>query len=254
MNNRKSFQKPNETLYVPGRNATKECINSGHAIEVYCLARFENDPLSKFAKEKGVRVIVKQERELVSYVRGEVFQGYVTLAKLPRTYSLKELVAQAKKETDEPLLAILDGIEDPHNLGAILRSADALGVNGIILKTHGGVRFTPTVAKISTGAIFYVPIAFVTNLHQAIIELKKEGFWCIGTSDSASEDYSSLDPSGPLVVTIGSEGKGISRLLLSDADFKVKIPMKGHVSCLNASVASAIIFAHLSYLRSLKKD
>lgn len=252
MYKQKSFQKPHESLYIPGRNATRECLKSGHAIEVYCLPRFEHDPLSEMAREKGVRVISKQERELSSLVSGEVYQGYVTLAKTPKTYSLEELIDKAKKETSEPLFAILDGIEDPHNFGAILRSADALGVNGIILKNRGGVKFTPSVAKTSTGALFYVPICFVTNLHQAIRSLKDVGFWCIATSDGAVEDYTSLDASGSLCVVIGSEGKGVSRLLLSDADFNVKIPMKGHVSCLNASVAAAVMFAHITYLRSLK--
>lgn len=239
-------------MYIPGKNATRECIKSGYAKEVYCLPRLEHDTLSVFAKEMGVIVTPKQERELSALVGGEICQGYVTLAKVPKTFSLKDLIDRAKKETKDPLFVILDGIEDPHNFGAILRSADAFGVNGIILKSHGGVKFTPTVAKTSTGAMFYVPVALVTNLHQAIGELKGAGFWIVATADGASEDYSSVDSSGPLCVVIGAEGKGVSRLLLSDADYRVKIPMRGHVSCLNASVAAGIMFAHISYLRSLK--
>lgn len=238
-------------LYIPGRNATRECLLSGAAVEVYCLERLLNDPLSKLAASKGVKVVAKETNELSSLVRGDNHQGFVTMAKVPEPLSLDALITKAKNTCQNPLIAILDGIEDPHNFGAILRSADALGVQGIIIKSHGEAPFTPTVAKASTGALFYVPIAVVNNLRQACEKLKEQGFWLVASDGSAREDYSSFDVLRPLGLIIGSEGYGISRLVLEGADYVVKIPMEGHVSCLNASVAASIFFAHISYLRSI---
>lgn len=245
MHKRSNFQKSPQILYVPGRNATKEAILSGHALEVYCLPRFEDDSLAKFAKESGIKVVTKEEKELSRLVGGEVFQGFVTKAKMPRTYSLQDLIEHAKNKP-RSVIAVLDGIEDPHNLGAILRSADGFGIDGIITKNVRGVGITPTVAKTSTGALFYVPMADVTNLHQAIRKLKDEGYWIIATADSAAQNLFEFDPPQRVAVMIGSEGKGVSHLLLSNADFNTCIPMKGHVSCLNASVAAAVSFAYLT--------
>lgn len=245
MKMQKHHQKPAQFLYAPGRNATKEAILSGHAIEVYCLPRLEDDSLSRLAKERGIRVVAKEEKEMSRLVGGEVFQGFVAKTRIPRTYSLQELIDNAKRKP-KSLIAILDGIEDPHNFGAIIRSADGLGIDGIIIKSVGGVGFTPAVAKTSTGALFYVPIAVVTNLHRAAVRLKEEGFWIIGTADSAEQDCFSFKPPEHSAVIIGSEGKGVSRLLLSDADYSLRIPMQGHVSCLNASVAASIMFALLN--------
>lgn len=244
MNYHKHNQKSSQILYAPGRNATKEAILSGHAIEVYCLPRLEEDPLSKLAKEHGIKVMAKEEKELSRLVGGEVFQGFVTKARTPRNYSLQELMEKAKRKS-RSVIAMLDGVVDPHNFGAIIRSADGLGIDGIIIKNYGGVGFTPTVAKTSTGALFYVPVAIVPNLHQATVKLKEEGFWIVATADSAEQSCFQFKPPEHSVVMIGSEGKGISRLLLSDADYDLCIPMAGHVSCLNASVAAALIFASL---------
>lgn len=241
----KNYQKSQQFLYAPGRNATKEAILSGYAVEVYCLPRLENDPLSRLAKDHGIKVVAKEEREMSRLVGGEVFQGFVTKAYMPQTYSLQDLIDVAKKKP-RSIIALLDGIEDPHNLGAILRSADGLGITGIIMKKRGGAGFTPSVAKTSTGALFYIPIAIVTNLHQSIVRMKEEGFWIVATSDSAPQDCFQFKPPEHTVVMIGSEGSGVSRLLLSDADFNLRIPMQGHVSCLNASVAAAIVFSVLN--------
>lgn len=251
MNKKDYARKFPDRLYIPGRNATKECLLSGAAIEVYCLSRLTNDPLCKLAASNGVKVTSKEPNELSSLARGDNHQGFVTLAKAPEPLSLDALISQAKNTCKNPLIAILDGIEDPHNFGAILRSADALGVNGVIIKSHGGAPFSPTVAKASTGALFYTPISVVTNLRQACQKLKDAGFWLVASDGGAELDYSSFDACRPLGLIIGSEGDGISRLVLDQADYVVKIPMVGHVSCLNASVAASILFAHIGYLRSL---
>lgn len=250
MKNRKIYQKSPQILYAPGKNATKEAILSGHAIEVYCLPRLEDDSLSKMAKEHGIKVVAKEEKELSRLVGGEVYQGFVTKARMPKSYSLQELIDRAKKNP-RSILAILDGIEDPHNLGAIIRSAEGLGVCGIIIKNVGGARITPTVAKTSTGAVFHLPIADVTNLNRAIQKMKEEGYWIITTSDSAKQNLFDVKPPEHVAIVIGSEGRGVSRLLVSNADFNVCIPMLGHVSCLNASVSAGIVFAYLTNQHSL---
>lgn len=250
MKNKDYAKKFPSRLYVPGRNATRECLISGAAIEVYCLARLVNDPLCKLAVTNGVKVTGKDEKTLSSLARGDNHQGFVTLAEVPEPLALDTLISQAKNTCKNPLIVILDGIEDPHNFGAILRSADGLGVQGVVIKSHGGSPFTPTVAKASTGALFYTPIAVVTNLRQACQKLKDSGFWLVASDGSAKDDYSSFDVNRPLGLIIGSEGDGISRLVLEEADYVVKIPMQGHVSCLNASVAASILFAHIAFLRS----
>ena len=157
---------------------------------------------------------------------------YVMLDEIIRKNANKENVA----------LAILDGLEDPHNLGAILRTADATGINGVIIPKNRSVSLNSTVAKVSTGAIEHVDCAQVTNLVQAINELKKAGYWIIGLEVDGSVDYRQQDYSGKIAVVIGSEGKGISRLVKENCDFKVLIPMVGHVNSLNASVSASILF------------
>ena len=145
-------------------------------------------------------------------------------------------------QKEEPaFILILDGLEDPHNLGAILRTADASGVDGIIIRKDRSVGLTSTVAKLSTGAIEHVPVACVANLTVAINQLKEAGLWIAGTDASEAQDYRTLDATLPLGLVIGSEGKGMSRLVREACDFKVYLPMRGHVTSLNASVAAALL-------------
>ena len=144
---------------------------------------------------------------------------------------------------------MLDGISDPHNLGAILRSADAFGADGIIVKKHGQAPLNATVAKVSTGAIDFVPVCQVTNLTQAIKELKDEGFWIVSSDGKANLDLNQLDYKFPTVLIVGSEGEGVSRLVLQNSDYITKINMVGHVNSLNASVACAIYLSTIHYKR-----
>jgi 23S rRNA (guanosine2251-2'-O)-methyltransferase len=158
--------------------------------------------------------------------------GYVSLEEIIRKNQDKENVA----------LVILDGLEDPHNLGAILRTADATGMNGVIIPKNRSVSLNSTVAKVSTGAIEHVDCAQVTNLVNAMNDLKKAGYWIVGLELDGSIDYRKQDYLGKIAVVIGSEGKGISRLVKENCDFKVFIPMVGHVNSLNASVSASILF------------
>ena len=155
---------------------------------------------------------------------------------------LEEILRDIKGK-ENPLLLMLDGIEDPHNLGAILRSCDAFGVDGVILKKKGEVGLNSTVARVSTGAINYVKVSYVSNLTNAIERLKKEGFWIVSSDGEAKMEASEVDYRGPIVLVVGSEGFGISRLVLEHSDFIVKIPMRGHVNSLNASVSAGILLS-----------
>ena len=157
-----------------------------------------------------------------------------------RYYSLDEMI-QAIPKGKQPLLVMLDGLEDPHNLGAILRTCDAIEVDGVIIGKKRSVSLSPTVAKVSTGAIDHVKVAQVTNLSRTLDELKKQGFWVVGCDLNQSQDYRAIDYNMPLVVVIGSEGFGISRLVKEHCDMNVVLPMTGHVTSLNASVACAVI-------------
>ncbi len=158
-----------------------------------------------------------------------------------RYYEIDDLFARAAERGEAPFFLILDELEDPHNLGAIMRTADAVGAHGLIIPKRRSVGLTQTVAKASTGAIEHVPVARVTNLARTIDELKERGVWVAGTDASAQDDYRSLDGTMPLALVIGSEGKGISRLVLEKCDFLFRLPMRGHVTSLNASVAASLL-------------
>ena len=238
--------------YVYGRNTTRECLHSQTALRVFTRARFQNDPLIKEALKLGVEVSYKDDKELDRLAGKGNHQGFVCLAKAPELLPLKSLIQIAKAKQD-PLLLILDGIEDPANLGAILRSCDAFGVDGVVLKNTGNVTLNATVAKVSTGAVAYVPVASVPNLSQALSELKDAGFWIVASDGSATQNYDEIDYSGPIGLIVGSEGFGVSKLVLQRSDFIVKIPMFGHVNSLNASVATGILLSQILSFRAHKK-
>lgn len=234
--------------YVFGRNAVRECLHSGSAKRLFTRERFSSDPLTLEAKELHVSVEFKNEKELDRLSTGAKHQGFVCLSRAPEMVALKQVIQNAKAK-EHPLVLILDGIEDPVNLGAILRSCDAFGVDGVVIRNTGNVTLNATVAKVSTGAVNYVPVCGVANLSQAISELKDAGYWVVSSDGSAEKTYDQVDYHGPMALVVGSEGFGISRLVLQRSDFVVKIPMVGHVNSLNASVATGILLAHISLAR-----
>ncbi|MBO4541170.1 MAG: 23S rRNA (guanosine(2251)-2'-O)-methyltransferase RlmB [Bacilli bacterium] len=235
-------------MIVYGRNAIREALNSGNAETLFTLKRFEKDPLIQKARERHVSVKFVDESELTRMTKNSSHQGFVAISKDVALLSLDALIEHAK-QTKYPLLLMLDGLEDPHNLGAILRTADALGVDGIIIKNRGEVSISPTVAKVSTGALFYVNVCEVTNLSRAIETLQKNGYWIVASDGEAKENYDQVDYKSPICLIVGSEGFGISKLVLSKSDFVVKIPMVGHVNSLNASVSAAILIAQIQLSR-----
>jgi 23S rRNA (guanosine2251-2'-O)-methyltransferase len=171
-------------------------------------------------------------------------QGIVALCEEYKYLTLKQLLSKLEGK-ENPLIVLLDGLEDPHNLGAILRSVDAFGADGVIIGANRQVRLNSTVAKVSTGAIEYVDVCMVTNLNQAVKELKEAGYWVVASDGEAKQDYREIDYNMKTVLIVGSEGFGVSQLLLKYSDFIVKIPMVGHVNSLNASVSAGIMISAL---------
>ena len=229
-------------IVIHRRNAVSECIKSGKAIKVFADPRHENDSLVNLARAKNIAISVVPPEKLSSLCGHQPHQGLICLCPPFQTISLNDLIAIADKD-EHPLILMLDGIEDPHNLGAILRSCDAFSIGGVIIKKVGNAPLNSTVANISTGAIHYVPVCEVSNLNQAITSLKQAGYWVASSDGEADLSYQQIDYQRKLVLVVGSEGFGISKLVLRNSDYIVKIPMKGHVNSLNASVATGILLA-----------
>jgi 23S rRNA (guanosine2251-2'-O)-methyltransferase len=235
-------------IIVYGRNAVRSSLEANRVKTFYAASRFQNDPLTQEARKHNVTVKFVSDDELTRMTKDPSHQGFVVIAEDFKVFTLEELL-ETTRAKPLPLLAILDGIEDPHNLGAIIRSADAFGVDGLIIKNHGEVPLNGTVAKVSTGAINYVKVAVVPNLSRAIETLKDNKFWIVASDGSGQTSYDAVNYKVPICLVIGSEGFGIQPLVLKHSDFIVKIPMQGHVNSLNASVAASVLFAEVNLAR-----
>lgn len=233
---------PNSEL-IYGRNPIREALIANRVKEIYLSDSFSDNSIAKLVKEKNIPVKIKRNSELSSMTDG-VHQGCIAIIKRYEFYSLDDILREAKKVVN-PCIVMLDEINDPHNLGAIIRSADVFGISGIIIKKFNQVELTSTVAKTSAGAINYVKVAQVSNLSQAIERLKKEGFWVISADGSGNTSYLDIKYDFPSVLVIGNEGKGISRLIVDKSDYVVKIPMHGKINSLNASVAAAVLMSRI---------
>lgn len=229
-------------IKIYGKNCVYEAIRSGHKIKnIYVLKDTKDKSFVSMVRDKGINLIMSDKKDM-DKIFGNSHQGYGAEAS---DYEYKDLSIAIKKNGKRRIFIALDELSDPHNLGAIIRSCDAFSIDGIILPKNRSVGITETVAHVSTGAIEYVPIIMVNNLTTAITKLKSEGYWIVGTDASAKETASDIDKSLDLVVVIGSEGFGISRLVARECDFMIKIPMTGHVNSLNASVSTGIIISEL---------
>ncbi|WP_166246027.1 23S rRNA (guanosine(2251)-2'-O)-methyltransferase RlmB [Paenibacillus turpanensis] len=234
--------------FVAGKHPVMEALRSGRSVNKIWVADQGGGgkpggatPIIAEAKKLGVLVQFVDKRKLDSLVPGVQHQGVVAQV-APYAYAeLDQIVAAARAEGQTPFLLILDEIEDPHNLGSILRTADCTGVHGVIIPKRRSVGVTVTVSKISAGAAAYVPVAKVTNIAQTIEELKEQGFWVAGTDVTAKQSVHQADFTMPLALVIGNEHKGVSRLVRDKCDFLVKLPMVGHVDSLNASVAAGVL-------------
>lgn len=228
---------------IAGKNPVLEALRSGREINKLWIAEGVKktgvQELMDLAKEQGVLVqfVPKQKVDKLA----ENHQGIVASVAAYDYAELDDLFNAAKAKNEDPFFLILDELEDPHNLGSIMRTADAIGAHGIIIPKRRAVGLTAVVAKASTGAIEHVPVVRVTNLAQTVDELKDRGVWIAGTDAKGSADYRKMDATLPLALIIGSEGKGMSRLLKDKCDFLYHLPMVGHVTSLNASVAAALL-------------
>ncbi len=230
-------------MKIYGKNVLYEALNANHKIyEVYLrddVYKSDTSFLDKLNK-KNIKVHVLDKHHMNQMFDG-LNQGYGANVENFYDYSLEEVINKEKKQ----LFLILDKLNDPNNLGAIIRSCDAFSVDAIIIPKKNSVGITDTVVKISTGAIFYVPIVTVSNINQAIEKLKKNNFWVIGTDASANQSIYDIKNDCNLALVIGSEGYGISPLVSKNCDYLVKIPMSGHVNSLNASVSAGIMISAL---------
>lgn len=233
--------KKNNLIY--GRNSVKEALHSKRVKTVFLMRGFSHNEINSLIEKERVPVIYKTTNELDSMCDG-VHQGIAAIIKEYEYYSFEAILKRAR-EQEKPLIIILDGINDPHNLGAILRCADVFNATGVLIPKHNQVPLNATVGKTSAGAINYVPVALVGNLNQTIEKLKEEGFWIVSSDGSAKINYQDLDYDFKTALIIGSEGQGVSKLVLSNSDYIVKIPQYGHVNSLNASVAAGILMAKI---------
>lgn len=230
----------NDIVY--GVHAVTESLNANTGNKLYIQEdlRGKNvDKIKALAAEKKVSVSWTPKKTLSEMTEGAVHQGFVLKVADFAYAELNDILAKAA-EKENPLILILDGLNDPHNFGSILRTADATNVTGVIIPKHRAVGVTPVVSKTSTGAAEHIPIARVTNLSQTLDKLKSEGFWVFGT-DMNGTPSTKWNTAGKLALIIGNEGKGISKNIKKQVDEMITIPMNGHVQSLNASVAAAIL-------------
>ena len=230
---------------VEGRNAVLELLESGKDInKIYVTKGEKHGSINKIiakAKEQRVIVVEKDKRQMEQLAQNDNYQGVIAIVPPYEYCEIEDILQEAQQKGQEPFVLILDGIEDPHNLGSIIRTAETAGVHGIIIPKRRAAAVNSTVNKVSAGAVQYMKIARVTNITDAIEKLKKEGLWICGTDINTDTYYYSQDLTGPLVIVIGNEGNGISEKVKKNCDFLVKIPMNGKVTSLNASVSTGIV-------------
>ena len=230
---------------IEGRNSVLELLESGKDINKIYVTRGERhgsiNKILAIAKERKIIVVEKDKRQMDEMAQEESYQGVIAIVPPFEYVEIEEILNTAKEKNEEPFVLILDGIEDPHNLGSIIRTAETAGVHGIIIPKRRAASVNSTVNKASAGAVEHMKIARVTNISDSIEELKQAGLWICGTDICAEKYYYNQDLTGPLGIVIGNEGKGISEKVKKNCDFNVKIPMKGKVTSLNASVSTGII-------------
>lgn len=230
---------------IEGRNAVSEALRSGRTINKVFLADGDTDRslgrLAAMARENGAVVVRMDRRKLNEMSPTGAHQGIIASVAAHTYSSIEDILANAREKGEAPLLVICDELSDPHNLGAILRTAECAGAHGVIIPKRRSVGLTAVVGKASAGALEYMPVARVSNIATTIRDLKAQGLWIFGTAADGATPLYQADFNGPTAIVIGNEGVGMSRIVAESCDFKVSIPMKGHISSLNASAAAAIL-------------
>lgn len=240
--------------YVYGKNATREALLNNSITELYLSTKQGFDEWINLAMKNHIKIVYVTADQLNKMAATMKHQGIIGKKKEEyKYYSVEDIINSKNDNFETSLIVMLDCLEDPHNLGAVLRSADAFGVDGVIIPSHRSVKLNETVAKVSTGAIEYVKVAEVTNLTKTVDYLKTKGYWIVGAEmcDRAIP-FDTIDYNMNMVLIIGSEGKGISRLLLEQCDYVSYIPMYGHVNSLNASLSCGIMLSEINKGRKKK--
>ena len=235
-----------------GRNAAREILASGRDIDKIFVAAGDREgsilALIGEAKSRGIPVSEVDRRKLDAMVGNARHQGIVVMASMTEYCAVEDILAIADERGEAPFIVIADGIEDPHNLGAIIRTAECCGAHGLILQKRHASGITPVVAKASAGAVSHLAIARVSNLACTVEELKKKGIW-VYAADMDGTNYRELDYRGPCALVMGSEGFGISRLVREKCDFVASIPIYGHVNSMNVSAAAAVLLCEIASAR-----
>jgi len=230
---------------IEGRNAVVEALRAGVAIDKVFIAKGETDSalrhIASVAREAGAAVVDADRRKLDAMSVTHAHQGVIAVAACAEYVTIGDMLEAARQKSEEPLLVLCDGISDPHNLGAIIRTSEAAGAHGVVIPKRRSAGLGATVAKASSGAVYHTAVARVPNITAAINELKKAGIWVFGAYSSGETPLWEADFRGPAALVVGAEGAGISQLVGENCDFRVGIPMFGRVSSLNASVSAALL-------------
>ena len=230
---------------LEGRNALTEALRSGRTIDKVFVAAGDTDRslqhLAAEAQKAGAVVVTVDRRKLDAMSTTRSHQGIIALAAAKEYVSIDDILQEAADRGEAPLIIICDELSDPHNLGAILRTAECSGAHGVIIPKRRSVGLTATVAKAAAGAVEYMKVAKVSNINNAIAELKEKGVWVFGTAAEGSVPMYQADLTGPAAIVVGNEGDGMSQLVRKNCDMLVHIPMKGRISSLNASVAASVL-------------
>ena len=230
---------------IEGRNAVTEALRAGTAIDKIYVARGETDAtlghIASTARNKGIVVVEADRRKLDGMSRTKSHQGVIAVAAVREYADVEDILNAAREKGEAPLIVVCDELSDPHNLGAVIRTAECAGAHGVIIPKRRSAGLTAIVAKTSAGAVSHLPVARVPNLVALLKELKEQGLWVYGTAAEGTTELYNADLKGPAVIIIGSEGDGMGRLVREQCDFLVSIPMRGKVNSLNASAAAAIV-------------
>ena len=244
MNDNRQQDRANNDELLIGRNPVAEALSAGRSIIKVMIAKGNTAgaavEIAAKAKKAGIPVQEVERKKLDFMTGGAAHQGIVALCAMKDYATVEDILALAEERGEPPFIIILDEIEDPHNLGAIIRSAECVGAHGVIIKKRRSAGLTYTAYKASAGALEYVPVARVTNIADTIDDLKSRNVWIYG-ADMNGEDYCKTDFSGGVALVIGNEGKGISRLVREKCDVIVSLPLKGRINSLNASVAAGVL-------------
>ena len=230
---------------IEGRNAVVEALRAGVTIDKIFIMKGETDSvlghIASTAREKGIVVVDADRRKLDNMSRTHSHQRVIALAAVREYATVDDILNAAREKGENPLIVVCDELSDPHNLGAVIRTADAAGAHGVIIPKRRSAGLTAVVGKTSAGAVAHVPVARVANLPTVLKELKNEGVWVFGTAMNGSTSLYKADLKGPAAIVIGSEGDGMGRLVTETCDFTVSIPMFGKINSLNASAAAAVL-------------